>query len=293
MGERLGVRLLTAAEIRVRPRRRRSPYSEKQHYQEYLLQRIEGYKNSIGRDELLRLGDEAAADLQAASEGQFVLTEVLMLESVDRLIMRRLSLRSFPKWRQHFVRMRTAQRTPIHWGLEPHCPVSWLLPRLEPDDAALVIGRGAEPTAYLLAAYDVAVTYVAADIGSVEQVESRMACEALASLFEGFVTPLGPTLPAFLACIRDLDVVVIDLDALADVDPDERCELIADLQARLRAGGVHVLLPTSPRLAPGTLLPHYDGWTIEEGSRRRRRAGALRPPDGLILCRAPCPDDAV
>ena len=71
---------------RAAQQRRRSPYSDKQYYQEYILQRIEGYKNSIGRDELLRLGDEAAAELQTAAEGQFLLTEVLMLESVDRLI---------------------------------------------------------------------------------------------------------------------------------------------------------------------------------------------------------------
>ena len=46
--------MLSATEVRPAHRRRRS-YSDKQHYQEYILQRIEGYKNSIGRDELLRL----------------------------------------------------------------------------------------------------------------------------------------------------------------------------------------------------------------------------------------------
>ena len=51
--------MLSATEVRSVHRRRRSPYSDKQHYQEYILQRIEGYKNSIGRDELLRLGDIA------------------------------------------------------------------------------------------------------------------------------------------------------------------------------------------------------------------------------------------
>src|SRR5919205_2050052 len=120
--------MLTATQVRQIHRRRRSPYSDKQHYQEYILQRIEGYKNSIDRDELLRLGDEAAAELHAASEGQFVLTEVLMLESVDRLIMKRLSLRSYRKWRPQFLKLREAQRTPTHWGLEPDCPLARLLP---------------------------------------------------------------------------------------------------------------------------------------------------------------------
>src|SRR5919205_2037675 len=104
--------MLTATQVRQIHRRRRSPYSDKQHYQEYILQRIEGYKNSIGRDELLRLGDEAASELAATAQGQFVLTEVLMLESVDRLIMKRLALRPYRRWGQQVLQPRGAQRTP-------------------------------------------------------------------------------------------------------------------------------------------------------------------------------------
>ncbi|MFL5476565.1 MAG: hypothetical protein ACJ8A6_12810, partial [Gemmatimonadales bacterium] len=135
--------MLSAIQVRQASRRRRSPYSDKQHYQEYILQRIEGYKNSIGRDELLRLGDEAATELQATSEGQFVLTEELMLESVDRLITKRLSLKPYRRWRQQFLKLRAAQRTPTHWGLDPHCPLTAILPRIEPEDSALVVGSAA------------------------------------------------------------------------------------------------------------------------------------------------------
>ncbi len=191
--------MLNATEVRPTHRRRRSRYSDKQHYQEYILQRIEGYKNSIGRDELLRLGDEAASELQATSEGQFVLTEVLMLESVDRLIMKRLSLRPYRRWRQQFIKLRAAQRMPTHWGLEPHCPLAPLLARIESEDTALVVGTEAAPTTYLLAAHDAAVTFIARDLGCVERVESRMAAEALASLFESYVTQLDQALPEFLS----------------------------------------------------------------------------------------------
>ena len=158
--------MLSATQVRQASRRRRSPYSDKQHYQEYILQRIEGYKNSIGRDELLRLGDEAATELQATSEGQFVLTEVLMLESVDRLIMKRLSLKPYRRWRPQFLKLRAAQRTPTHWGLDPHCPLTAILPRIEPEDSALVVGSAAAPTTYLLAAHDAAVTFLAGELGS-------------------------------------------------------------------------------------------------------------------------------
>ena len=116
--------MLSATEIRGAQRRRRTSYSDKQHYQEYILQRIEGFKNSIGREELMRLGDEAASELQATSEGQFVLTEVLMLETVDRLIMKRLALRPYRRWREQFRKLREAQRTPVHWGLDGGCALA-------------------------------------------------------------------------------------------------------------------------------------------------------------------------
>jgi hypothetical protein len=273
--------MLSATEVRQSHRRRRSPYSDKQHYQEYILQRIEGYKNSIGRDELLRLGDEAASELQATAEGQFVLTEVLMLESVDRLIMKRLSLRPYRRWRQQFIRLRAAQR----------CPVAPLLPRLEPEDTALVIGTHAAPTTYLLAAHDAAVTFIAADLGCVERVESRMAAEALASLFESYVAPLDHALPEFLTCLSALDVVVLDPTVLVDLSIAARNELVRDLQARSRPGGIHVLLPTCKAIAPDALRSLYPGWSQEEDPKRRRRSADRRRQDGLILCKPTCPPD--
>jgi hypothetical protein len=282
--------MLSASEVRQTHRRRRSAYSDKQHYQEYILQRIEGYKNSIGRDELLRLGDEAASELQATAEGQFVLTEVLMLESVDRLIMKRLSLRPYRRWRQQFLRLRAAQRTPTHWGLEPRCPLTPLLPRLEPEDTALVVGTAAAPTTYLLAAHDAAVTFLAGDLGCVERVESRMATEALSSLFESYVTHFDQALPDFLSFLDGLDIVVLDPSVLLDFNPGNRADLIHDLQRRSRPGGVHVILPCCKRLAPEALRALYQDWT-QEDDKRRRRATDKRHAEGLILCKPMCPPD--
>ncbi len=283
--------MLSAAQLRATQHRRRSPYSEKQYYQEYILQRIEGYKNSIGRDELLRLGDEAASELQAAAEGQFVLTEVLMLESVDRLIMKRLSLRPYSHWRRQFMKLRLAQRTPTHWGLEPTSPLARLLPRVEAGDVSLVVGSGAEPAAYLLAAHDATVTFLAGELGCVERVESRIAAEALGGAFEGYVAQAGPCLPEFLDICTGFHLVVLDPGALAGLRATCRLGFVADLQQRSRPGSVHVILPTCPRLAPEALLAFYDGWTIEEEPRRRRRSGGGRRPDGLVLSKPACPGD--
>ncbi|MBA3259467.1 MAG: hypothetical protein H0T68_08385 [Gemmatimonadales bacterium] len=283
--------MLSATELRSTERRRRSPYSDKQHYQEYILQRIEGYKNSIGRDELLRLGDEAASELQATSEEQFVLTEVLMLETVDRLIMKRLALRPYRRWRSQFIKLREAQRTPTHWGLEPACALSRLLPRIEAQDTALVVGSAAEPAAYLLAAHDAVVTFVACDLGCVERVESRMASEALAGLFEGYVAQFGATLPPFLDNVDDLDLVIIDPGVLVEFSAPVRAELLDDLQRRSRPGGIHVLLGTSKALVPESLRSLYGGWALDQDPHRRRRGGGSRRPDELVLAKPACPPD--
>ncbi|MEZ4457843.1 MAG: hypothetical protein R2882_15045, partial [Gemmatimonadales bacterium] len=89
--------MLTAAQLETRPaepqpRRVRSLPSLKQQYQAYLMQRIEDYKDSLTREELMRLGDEAAQDLQGTTSSQLVLTEVLMQETVDQHIIGRLRL---------------------------------------------------------------------------------------------------------------------------------------------------------------------------------------------------------
>ena len=283
--------MLSAAQLRGASERRRSPYSDKQYYQEYILQRIEGYKNSIGRDELLRLGDEAAAELQTAAEGQFLLTEVLMLESVDRLIMKRLSLRPYNRWRRQFLKLREAQRTPTHWGLEPTCALARLLPRIEARDITLAIGSAAEPAVYLLAAYDAVVTFLAGDLGCVERVESRMAEESLGSMFEGYVAQVGPCLPEFVDLPRELDLVVLDPSALTDLGAACRLEFIGQLQRLSRPGSVHVILPSCPSLAPESLLSFYEGWAVENSARRRRRSGGSRTPDGIVLSAPPCPGD--
>ncbi|HEY9013575.1 MAG TPA: hypothetical protein VIM84_00755 [Gemmatimonadales bacterium] len=282
--------MLTATQVRQSHRRRRSPYSDKQHYQEYVLQRIEGYKNSIGRDELLRLGDEAASELQATAEGQFVLTEVLMLESVDRLIMKRLSLRPYRRWRQQFLRLRAAQRTPTHWGLEPQCPLSPVLPRIEPEDSALVVGSAAAATTFLLAAHEAEVIFLADDLGSVERVESRMATEALSSLFDSYVTQFDP-IPEFLRFLQDFDIIVLDPGVLLELSSTARLDLILDLQQRSRPGGVHIILPTCPALAPESLRSLYGGWTREEEPKRKRKGTYAKSPPGMILSKPLCPED--
>jgi len=86
--------------------------SLKQEYEEFLLQRIEEFKDQLARDELLAIADEAVRELEMGPEDQLVLTEVLVLEHVDRLITRRLNLPSYRRWRDRHVE-RTALATRV------------------------------------------------------------------------------------------------------------------------------------------------------------------------------------
>lgn len=279
--------MLTAAQaLRVERRHRPRP-STKQQYHEYILQKIEAYKNSLRRDQLLRLGDEANQELQAAAEGQFVLTEVVMLDSVDELIKRRLKLKPFSKWKTWIKALREVQRDTTHWGLEPECPVAALLRRVEPHDEAVVVGSGADGAAFLLAAHDVPVTFLAGDLGSVDRVESRVEDESLAVPIVATVVDFElwcPPLPDEIA------ITVLDAGEVGDLDLAIRSGLVRALQERTPDAGVHVLLPGRGRMAPEALLHLYDGWIREQVGKPRRR-GSRSP--GIVLARTSAEPKAV
>lgn len=261
-----------------RARQRRPLPSLKQRYHEYVMQRVETYKNSLGRARILELGGEAAAEMQDAFEGQFLLTEVLMQEAVDRMIVRHLKLPPFSRWKQQYAKVRRAQREPTHWRLEPDCALTALLPRLEPEDQVLVVGSGMESAAYLLAAYDTIVTFIASDMGAVERVESGLANEALASTAECYLVQPGCWMPPFGA---PLDLVVIDTSSLGEVDPPTRAIFLSQLQAVTAPAGLHVLMPGASGLAPEALLMAYEGWARDQMERSRRRGSARRA--GIVL----------
>src|SRR2546421_10318872 len=132
---------------------RRAPRSLKQEYQEFILQRLEEYKNTVPRAELLKIGGDAVRELQTSAQDPYPLTEVLLFEHVDRIIARRLRLPSFPRWRQKHRALRAAQREPTHWGLDADGPLVAYARRLEPGDLAVVVGTGARPAGLFIAPY--------------------------------------------------------------------------------------------------------------------------------------------
>ena len=262
---------------------RRLPRSLKQEYQEFILQRLEEYKNAIPRGELLEIGDEAVRELQASAQDQYLLTEVLLLEHVDRIISRRLRLPSFPRWRQKHRALREAQREPTHWGFDRTHPIVPWASRLEPGDLVVVLGAAALPEALFLAAHDAEVFLVDQDLGAVEAAEGRAVTEQLAGLFQALVINFGSWFPDLSPSL-----VAIAPGSLAQLRAKDRATLIADLQGRTRSGGIHVVLPPEGGsrevipLGPEALQAFYRGWQLQR-SRRSKRSGftAIKPPRQL------------
>jgi hypothetical protein len=254
---------------------RRPQRSLKQEYEEFMLQRIEEYKNTVAREHLLEIGDEAVRELEANVGGQYLLTEVLLLEHVDRLIARRLRLPSFPRWRQKHRTLRLAQREPTHWGLERDSALINITRRFEPGDLAVVIGAAALPSALYLAAHDAEVFLLDQDLGAIEAAESRAVSEQLAGRFHALVIQFGNWLPDVAPSL-----VVVDPAALAKSRPKARQSVLDELKARTRPGGVHLVLPTLAvhaviPLAPEALQGHYDGWLVTRRKRARGGAGFI------------------
>lgn len=262
---------------------RRQPRSLKQEYQEFILQRLEEYKNTVPREELLEIGDEAVRELQASAQDQYLLTEVLLLEHVDRIIARRLRLPSFPRWRQKHRALREAQREPTHWGFDRQHPIVPWAARLEPGDVVVVLGAAALAEALFLAAHDAEVFLLDQDLGAVEAAEGRAVAEQLGgAAFQALVINFGSWFPDLAPAL-----VAIAPSSLGQLRAKQRASLIADLQVRTPSGGVHVVLPPAAEhrevipLAPEALQTLYRGWQLQRGnSRKTKRVGftAIKPP---------------
>ncbi|HTR22069.1 MAG TPA: hypothetical protein VMH88_14560 [Gemmatimonadales bacterium] len=254
--------------------------SLRREYEEYIFQRIEEHKNALSRAELLEVGDEAVRELEANTRDQYLLTEVLLLEHVDRIIGRRLRLPTFQKWSRTHRALRAAQREPTHWGLDADSSLVTWVRRLEHGDTAIVIGASALSAALFIAAHEAEVLLLDQDLGAIESAESRAVSEQLAGRFQALVVQFGRWLPDV-----PVSLAVIDPAALVVAAAAERRTLVADLQGRTATGGVHVVLPLADvepeaviPIAPESLQVHYAGWEIHHRSRSRRAGFAASKP---------------
>jgi len=269
--------VLTAAGTRTR----RPPRSLRSEYDQFIEQRIEEYKDSLARSEILGIGDEAMHELAGADQLQ--LTEVVLRDQVDAIIRRRLKLPSFRRWRERHLALRAAQSQPGHWGFTAHDPVATLGDLIEDGDPVLVIGASDGACALFLAARGAQVFVADPDIAAIYGLENRAVNEQLGAAIECEVVRLehwsnGDA--AFAAC-------VIETAALASLAASARSALVQRLKDATPEAGRHAVMPGGQDRGAGCLSSDalrslYADWTIVRATgsgRRPRNLGftAIRP----------------
>ena len=262
-------------------RRRRPPRSLRAEYDQFIEQRIEEYKDSLPRSDILGIGDEAMHELAGADQLQ--LTEVVLRDQVDAIIRRRLKLPSFRRWRERHLALRAAQSQPGHWGFTAHDPVATLGDLIEDGDMVLVVGAADGACALFLAARGAQVFVADPDIAAIYGLESRAVTEQLGAAIECEVVRLehwDATSIPFAAC-------VVETGALASMAAGSRSSLVHRLKEATPETGRHAVMPggldrAAGRLSSDALRSLYADWTVVRAAgsgRRPRNLGftAIRP----------------
>jgi hypothetical protein len=87
----------------------------RQRYNAWIEEQLEECKAGLTRDELLDLAEYAVQQLFDSPDGQYPLTEILLCDSVDRLLLQRLNLPDFRTWQRtcrNDTRKRPHKETP-------------------------------------------------------------------------------------------------------------------------------------------------------------------------------------
>lgn len=238
------------------------PRSLKHEYELFVEREIENYKDSVPRNALLAIGDEAVRVLSA--QPQFELTELVLWEEVDRIIKQRLRVPSYSTWRRRRLRMLERYRRPEHWGIEHDAA---LVREIQPAAAAHVLVAGSEKmreTALYLAANGCEVTAVEQEEDEVERVMTAASAVGLTGLVHGCVADLGHWAPD-----SPLTAVVCTPAAFDGLSPEERDRVIGVLQSATLDGGVHLVdtIAASNAGLVAELRSQYVGWDISVESR--------------------------
>jgi len=238
--------------------------SLKHEYELFVEREIENYKESVPRSVLLSIGDDAVRAL--AEQQQFALTELLLVDEVDKIIFKRLRLPAYTTWRKRRIRLLEEMRRPEHWGLRADDIVVRAAQSVSSSSRVLVAGTQVETPALYLAANGCDVTALADDdvvqrvLDAAEEVGLAERVHASAMALDSF-TPQ-----------HTLTAVIYSPAAFAGLSAAERARVIQVLQGATVDGGVH-LVQTIARgkrtpVSLDELQRRYRGWdvTVEESA---------------------------
>jgi hypothetical protein len=242
----------------------RAARSLEHEYQLFIEQEIENYKESVPRSAILAIGDEAAARL--ATQQQFVLTELLLCEEVDRIIARRLRLPAYATWKKKRLKLHQELRRPEYWGLSADDAIVRSIgnpPARENRHAAnrvLLAGEAAERSALFLAANGCEVTAIESTEESVQRVMEAAVQAGLAERVRAVAAELSEWIPSADA---PLHAVVCSHSALEHLTQRDRARVIAVLQSATVDGGVHLVeMIVAGASALDELRATYVGWQV-------------------------------
>jgi hypothetical protein len=232
--------------------------SLKHEYALYLEREIERYKDSIPYHAMLKIADDAVATLRTGDQLQ--LSELLLEDAVNELIMRRLKIPPYDRWRRNRLKMVEKFRRADHWGLSP---TQHLVEAVRPQEHPhiVVAGPHVEERTLYLAAHGAHVTALA-DFDDEEIVDRVLVAAALAGLSAQVV-----------GCADGLDVwspsvpvraVIWHAQVLDALSAERRARVLAQLQNATAAGGVHYIegVPAGARATASirSLIANYPGW---------------------------------
>ena len=232
--------------------------SLKHEYATYVDLEIERYKDSIPRSSLLKLADDAVASLRAGT--QLELSELVLCDAVNELIMRRLKIPAYDRWRRNRLKMLEQFRRADHWGLSA---TQHLVDAVRPQDHphVVVAGPHVEERTLYLAAHGAHVTALG-DLDDEALVTKVLVAAAQAGL-SGQVVGCADGIDEWLPLVP-VRAVIWHAQLLDALSPERRARVLAHLQDATAAGGVHYIegVSTESRATASirSLLANYPGW---------------------------------
>lgn len=243
--------------------------SLKHEYELYVEEEIENYKDSVPRSALLKIGDEAVANLRDGD--QLALDELLLCDEVDRIITKRLRLPSYSTWRRRRLKAAEEMRRPERWGLTADAPIVRAAAPADPG-RALVAGTSQSSEPLYLAANGHRVTAIDAEETLVAQVLAEADEAGIGERVDGCVGSLSDWTPDGRYAL-----VVWNERALAGLSAAQRVRVIETLQSATIDGGVHLVdtIVAGRAAQREEILRRYAGWDVSLQSESTERVSFL------------------